>query len=103
MLTTRLLQRAEVERIWEIDTREVIEHIYRLRDNALVLLPEHCEITGWDPLEVERYIPLLYDCYDRGGWFCAVFDGETLAGVVVLDPRRLGSQGEHGAVQVFLH
>lgn len=102
MITTRLLERAEVERVWEIDRREVIEQVYYLRDGALVLLPEYYDITGWHADEVEKYTPLLHECHQRGGWFCAAFDGATLAGVAVLDPQRLGSQGEQVQLK-FLH
>ena len=36
----RELARAEVERVWEIDRREVIERVYHLRDGCLSLEAE---------------------------------------------------------------
>lgn len=94
MITTRLLERDEIQRIWEIDRREMVENTYCLRGGALVLTPVNDEIPGWLPADIQKYEPLLYDCHERGGWFCAAFDDETIAGIVVLDPRRMGSSGE---------
>lgn len=59
-------------------------------------------MKGWPPGEAGIYEPLLLECFDRGGFFLAAFDGEQLAGLVVVDPKPLGPAGD--LVQMkFLH
>ncbi len=102
MIESRLLRRDSLERIWEIDRREVIETVYGLVDGALALRPEHHDVKGWPPGEPERYTPILYDCFDRGGWFHGSFDGPKLVGVAVLDGRFIA--GDRRQLQLaFLH
>ena len=102
MLTTRNLQREEIERIWTIDRSEVIEHIYYWENGGLVLKPEHYDVPGWPPGEAEKYTPLLLDCYDRGGWFCGLFDDTQLVGVAVLENKFIGQDKDQLQLK-FLH
>ncbi|MBX0326616.1 GNAT family N-acetyltransferase [Oscillochloris sp. ZM17-4] len=102
MREIRPLARDEVTQVWSIDRREVIERVYYLRDGALVLEPEYYDMQGWPPGSAEKYTPLLLDCYDRGGAFVGAFDGETLAGVAVLDTIRRGPRGDLLQLE-FLH
>ncbi|MBX0326436.1 GNAT family N-acetyltransferase [Oscillochloris sp. ZM17-4] len=88
----RLLARDEIALVWTIDRREVIDHVYYLRDGVLVLQPEHYDMQGWPPGEAEMYTPLLLACYERGGVFTGAFDDATLAGVVVVDTVWRGPQ-----------
>jgi predicted N-acetyltransferase YhbS len=94
--------RSEVARVWEIDRREVIEAVYHLRDGRLTLQAEHFDMQGWPPGEAELYLPLLFDCFDRGGFFCGAFDGGSVAGVAVLESRFIGSRGDQLQLK-FLH
>jgi len=103
----RELTRAEVERVWEIDRREVIEKVYHLRDGRLILEADFFDAQGWPPGEAKLYTPILLDCFDRGGYFCAAFDnatfdGDALAGVAVLESRFIGSRGDQLQLK-FLH
>jgi len=41
VIVEKNLSKAEIELIWTIDRREVIDHVYYLEDGALVLKPEH--------------------------------------------------------------
>src|SRR5687767_15876297 len=86
----RLLTRDEVELIWTIDRSEVHHHIYELRGGQLVRTPKYFEIPGWRPDAVEKETPVLLDCFDRGGTFLGVFDGEALIGMCVLESARVG-------------
>jgi hypothetical protein len=81
MLAGRLLSRDEIKRIWSIDRSEVIDAVYYLEDENLVLKPEHYDMKGWPPGEAHRYRPVLEVCYDQGGWFYGLFDGSALVGV----------------------
>lgn len=86
----RQLARHEIERVWSIDRSEIIDHVYYLRDGELVLEPEHYDLTGWPPGVADESMPLLLDCYDRGGIFWGAFEGDDLVGVAVLDSRFIG-------------
>jgi GNAT superfamily N-acetyltransferase len=90
----RLLTRDEVELIWTIDRSEVHHHIYEPRGGQLVRTPKYFEIPGWRPEAAEKETPELLDCFDRGGTFLGVFDGEALVGIGVLDSARVGPAGD---------
>jgi predicted N-acetyltransferase YhbS len=98
----RTLLRDEIETIWTIDRSEVIDNVYYLQDGELILKPEHYDVRGWPPGEAERYTPLLYACFDRGGIFCGAFEGPQLIGVAVVDTKHIGPN--HDLLQLkFLH
>jgi predicted N-acetyltransferase YhbS len=102
MITFRELTREEIEQVWTIDRREVVENVYHLENNVLVLKPEHYDMQGWPPGEPELYTPHLYKSFDRGGWFCGAFEGNLLVGAAVLDNKFIGKQTD--ALQLkFLH
>ncbi len=90
MLSGRELTRTDVPHYWDIDRREVIDNIYYFENGGLVLKPEHYDMQGWPPGEAGRYTPLLLDCFDRGGWFYGLFDGEQLVAAVVLESKFIG-------------
>lgn len=102
MTEERLLRRDEVVQVWQIDRREVIEHLYSVEAGQLVLRPEFYDMRGWPQGEAEHYTPILLDCFDRGGWFLGLFDWGRLIGAVVLDPRRLGPDSDWLQLK-FLH
>jgi GNAT superfamily N-acetyltransferase len=80
----------------------MIENIYRLENGALVLQPHHFDARGWPPGEAENYTPILIECFDRGGWFHGLFEGDAIVGVAVLDSKRIGKRGDRLQLQ-FLH
>jgi predicted N-acetyltransferase YhbS len=101
-MNIRLLQRAEILLIWEIDRREIVQNTYVLQDGKLVLKPDYFDIQGWPPGEAELYMPMLLDCYDRGGMFWGAFEDDVLIGVAILESKFIGSQ--HDTLQLkFLH
>jgi predicted N-acetyltransferase YhbS len=102
MITGRALLREEIPQVWNIDRSEMIENIYRLENGALVLQPHHFDARGWPPGEAENYTPILIECFDRGGWFHGLFEGDTIVGVAVLDSKRIGQRGDRLQLQ-FLH
>ena len=98
----RELRRDEIDRVWTIDRRETIRTIYRLVDGELVAEHGVFDAPGWPPGESEKYTPLLYACYDRGGLFYGAFEGEHLLGAAVLDNRFLGRNRDLLQLE-FLH
>ena len=102
MITRRELLREEIERVWNIDRSEVIDNIYHSENGTLVLRPEHHDIHGWPPGEQEKYMPILFDCFDRGGWFYGAFDHAELVGIVVLESKRIGKHKDQLQLS-FLH
>ena len=100
--TGRQLLRDEIEQLWTIDRKEVIDAVYHLENGALVLTPEHHDVSGWPAGEAEKYTPILRDCFDRGGWFYGEFDRAKVVGVVVLDSKRIGKRKDQLQLQ-FLH
>jgi len=102
MISERLLGRDEIALIWTMDRREVIESIYYFENSGLKLKPEHYAMQGWPPGEAALYTPILTDCYDRGGWFCGVFDAARLVGVAVLECDFIGANRDQLQLK-FLH
>jgi predicted N-acetyltransferase YhbS len=98
----RDLTRDEIPLVWTIDRREVIERIYRLKDGTLIAESHRFDVQGWPPGEAEKYTPLLQACFDRGGVFRAMFDGDRLVGVAALDSSWLGPQRDLLQLE-FLH
>ena len=102
MVTLRQLHRDEVPLIWNIDRSEMIKNLYRVESGALVLRPQHIEVTGWPPGEAEKYTPILLDCFNRGGWFYGAFDEGRLVGAAVLESRLIGKRKDQLQLK-FLH
>jgi predicted N-acetyltransferase YhbS len=100
--TVRKLLREEIQQIWRIDRSEVVDKVYRFENGALILGPEHHDVSGWPPGEAEKYTPILLDCFDRGGWFHGAFDQADLVGVVVLENKLIGKRGDQLQLK-FLH
>ena len=98
----RELTRDEIPDIWKIDRSEVIDNIYYLRNGQLVLEPEHYDMRGWPPGEIEKATSFLLDCFDHGGHFWGAFDGEQMVGVAVLESRFIGSAKDTLQMK-FLH
>jgi len=102
MITVRELRRDEIEKVWQIDRREVIDNIYYLEDGVLVLRPERYDMQGWPSGETDASTRLFYDCFDRGGWFCGLFDADKIIGVVILESRFIGKNRDQLQLK-FLH
>lgn len=89
-LVWRRLDRDEIDLIWRIDRREVIERIYELRAGRLMLCDAFFDMQGWPPGEREHSMPWLEESFDRGAVFLGVFHGPDIVGIMVLDTLRLG-------------
>ena len=102
MITTRKLQRFEIEQVWTIDRSEVTERIYCFENGALTLKPVHYDLHGWPPGEAEKYTPILLDCFDRGGWFSGLFDDGRLVAVAILESKFIGREKDQLQLK-FMH
>jgi predicted N-acetyltransferase YhbS len=89
-MNLRPLTRNEIELIWTIDRSEVHHHVYEVRDGELVRVPRYFDIPGWRSDAMERETPGLLDCFDRGGTFLGLLDGQLLVGVGVLESALVG-------------
>lgn len=102
MIHGRELIRSEVDLVWSIDRSEVIDNLYYYQNGELVLKPDRFNIRGWPTNEAEHYTPILLDCFDRGGWFYGLFDGDVLIGVAILESKFIGVQKDQLQLK-FLH
>ena len=102
MITGRDLRREEIPQVWKIDRSEVVENVYHLENGVLVMRPQHIDVLGWPPGEAEKYTPILTECFDRGGWFHGLFEGDAVVGVAVVDNKRIGKRGDRLQLE-FLH
>ena len=98
MKTEKELVREEVELVWTIDRSEVVDNVYHYENGALVLKPEHHDVTAWP----QKYTSILLDCFDRGGWFYGVFVNSELVGAVVLESKWIGEAKDQLQLK-FLH
>ena len=101
-LSARLLTRDDVPLVWTIDRREIIEHLYVLRDGALHLVPDFMTSQAGPTAKPNHYTPILLDCHDRGGWCVGMFDGARLVAAVFVDSQPLGPHGDMLQLK-FLH
>jgi predicted N-acetyltransferase YhbS len=98
----RRLERDQIETVWSIDRRELVERVYHLEDGELILRPERHDLRGWPVGEAELYTPILMDCYDRGGFFLGAFEGADLVGVAVLESQFIGKSRDQLQLK-FMH
>lgn len=95
VMTVRDLSRDELDRIWTIDRSEVHHHVYQVVNGRLSLVSASFEVPGWDPETVVRDRVKLRECFDRGGIFRGVFDGDALVGVSVIDRKPIAGAPDH--------
>lgn len=86
----RLLARHEIPQVWTIDRSETIHGFYQVVHGVLQFKPGFELVAGWPDGEAAQYTPILQVCYDRGGWFYALFDQDLMIAVVVLDALFIG-------------
>lgn len=86
----RILTREEIERLRQIDRREIIDKNYHIEDGKLKLKEDFCDVKGWEHQEVEEFISRLYDLYDRGGIIYGAFDDCNIVGMVALENKFIG-------------
>ena len=81
----RVVSRAEIEQLHQIDRTETIDRVYHVCDGKLCLKKEHWDEGEWSAEEKQRRIAGLQAGYDAGDILFGAFDGSTLVGLSVLD------------------
>lgn len=103
LIEFRSISRDEIGRIWrEIDRREFVGSVYRMKSGELSEEKIDFDVKGWPPGEEQKYMPLLQECYDRGGFFNGVFHNGRLIGIVVLESKFIGKSKDQLQLK-FLH
>jgi len=98
----RPLQYEELEDIWNIDRREVVENVYYLSGGQLMLKPDYFDIQGWPPGDHEKYTPIGQDCFRRGGAFFGAFTSGKIVGAAILESKFIGKEKDQLQIP-FLH
>lgn len=91
MIQYRILNKAEITQFMQIDRREIIEHVYVVREGALVLRVEHFDVPDWPAAEKIDRLLKLKQLYERGATFFGAFDDAALVGLAVLEHNFLPS------------
>ncbi len=102
MIEYRVLARADVPRIVDIDRAEYISQLYAVEDGELKAEACDLDVKGWSPGEAEQHVPWLERELDEGGTMFGALDGERLVGVAVLGGRFRGRAGDQLQL-VFMH
>lgn len=89
----RQLTRNEIPQVWEIDRTELIEKLYVLENDQLVLSNQRFDMKGWPEGEAEHYTPILLESADRGAPFWGVFENGRLLAATSVDPKWQGQEG----------
>lgn len=92
MIEGRLLDKAELDKIWTIDRSEVNTHSYFVEKAQLKLKPDYFEAQGWPPNSPRIYAPILENAFEKGGWFYALFAEAKLLGIAVLAPSLMADE-----------
>ena len=89
----RVLERDEIiNKLDEIDSHEIIEESYYLKDGKLTLEKEYREIRHFDTWQ-ERFEDLTED-YDNGYTLLGAFDGEKLVGLACMRGNLIGKNND---------
>ena len=87
----RQMHKDELDRVAELDRREVIEYIYYYRDGKLVLEKEHWDVPEWSDSQKHEYHERLLDTNKRNGTIIGAFEGTKIAGIIALNHEFLES------------
>lgn len=97
----RRLKRYEIIRLAEIDRSEVIEKIYYLKDNQLILEKEYYDMKGFPPGELDEIIKRQYKIYDNGGLIYGAFYDDKLIGVASLENKFRGKNEDYMKMDIL--
>ena len=98
----RKTRREEIEKLRDIDRREIVKHVYDYKKGNLIIKDEFYDVHGWSPSDMASHIKELYAQYDRGDYIFGAFEGEKLTGIAVLGFEFISSTQDQLEV-IFLH
>lgn len=98
----REINRKDIEKVRNLNRKEIIEQLYYYKEGLLVLKDEFYDIRDWNIDELEQNIKDLYDLHDRGGIFYGAFIDHKLIGIIALESNFIGS-GKDQLQVPFLH
>jgi predicted N-acetyltransferase YhbS len=101
-LKIRTIRRSEIEKIKNIDRREIVDKVYYLDGGQLKLKNEFYDINCWEISELEKNIERLYEIYDNGGYLVGCFYDDKIVGVAALDSEFIGKNRDYLQLY-FLH
>ena len=85
----RVLSRAEISKLVDVDRTETVDSVYSIRDGKLCLEKEQWDFQDWSVSEKQQRIAELHKQHDSGDTLFGAFDGTTLAGVAVIGQHAL--------------
>jgi len=86
LIEIRLLNPDELEKIYQIDRSEEIEHRYRFVDGELKAFDEEASVPH-DPKYWDAYFEEWKKALESGAEAFGAFDSEQLSGIVILNPN----------------
>jgi len=98
----RSIERNEIEKIRNLDRSEIIDQIYYYKNDELILVDEHHDISGWEPKNLEEIVSNLYFNYDRKATIYGAFEDTKMIGLVALDSEFIGKNNDTLLLD-FLH
>lgn len=90
----RRLTRDEIPQVWNIDRTELIENLYTLENNQLILSAQRFDMKGWPEGEAAHYTPILLESEARGAPFWGIFEHGKLIAAASVDPQWRGINGD---------
>ncbi|MEJ2250005.1 MAG: GNAT family N-acetyltransferase [Candidatus Lokiarchaeota archaeon] len=101
-ITFRTLRRDEIDYVRTLRRDEIVEKIFYVENNELILKEEFYDIKGWIPEQLEKNIITLHNLADRGGFLYGAFNNSKLIGIIALECEFIGFNNNQLQV-VFLH
>ncbi|MFX1235661.1 MAG: GNAT family N-acetyltransferase [Promethearchaeota archaeon] len=98
----KLIQRKEIEKLREINRREIVEQLYYYKSGKLFIKNEFVDDPGWTSEEFDIHIKDLYNVYDQGGFIYGAFDDNKIVGIAALGSKFIGLTKDQLQV-IFFH
>lgn len=97
----RPLKANELVKIQEIDRAEYIAEIYVFENDQLILKPEPCLASTFEPDELAKLIAQQQILLAQGGQVIGAFDGDRLVGITAVEHTKRGKNGEYCKMDIL--
>ncbi len=97
----RPLGAPELDLLRALDRSERIDEAYRLEEGRLVLHPAPCEVSGFDPAELEGLLARQRKILAGGGAVLGAFEGGRLAGMASVERRLRGARRDRAKMDIL--